>query len=127
MKFCTFLKFALSLSIASALVGCTFSPANSGTVAVPARLTNGQVLDIAADAGKAVGFPPVTKIDKANGIVEFGNYEMSELGTTAQVRVRDDHKAEITVKRTSVYIPFNDGDEIEKKFQAAFNARLKGR
>ena len=127
MKFHTLIKVALPLSIAAALVGCTFAPTASSTVAVPARLTSRQVLDIAADAGKAVGFPPVTKIDKANGVVEFGNYEMSELGTTAQVRIREDNKAEITVKRTSVYVPFNDADEIEKKFQAAFKARMQGR
>lgn len=119
-------RLVLIAFTATAFVGCVHTPLGSRTVAIPASLNSDQVLEIAIDAAKAVGLRPVSKLDKANGIVEFGNFEMSEMGTTGQVRVRADHQAEITLKRTSAYVPLSV-EEITKKFQTEFETRLKGK
>ena len=46
----------------------------------------------------------MTKMDKANGIIEFGSFELPEMGLTAQVRLVSDTSLEITVRRGSAFI-----------------------
>ena len=64
----------LSIVIASTVVtlvaGCAHVPTANQTVAVPAPARNLDLLEVAIDAAKAVGLPSVTKLDKANGVVE---------------------------------------------------------
>ncbi len=93
---------------------------------IPASLNSDQALEAAIDAAKAVGLRPVSKLDKANGIVEFGNFSMVEIGTTGQVRIRSDRQAEVTLKRTSPYVPL-PVEEITQKFIQEFETRLKGK
>ena len=69
-------------------------------------------------------FPPVTKLDKTNGIVEFGAFGIPVTGITAQVRVRADNQLDVTVKRGSVYISL-PVEETADKFKSALEARLK--
>jgi len=117
-------RIALLAFATTAIVGCAHFPTASRTVAIPPSIESEEVLDIAADSAKAVGLPPVTKLDKANEIVEFGGFGNPELGTTGQVRIRADGQAEITIKRGSVYIPM-DVEDMTQKFQTEFESRLK--
>ncbi len=103
---------------------CTHFPVANNTVAVPAAAKGRDVFDIAIDAARSVDLPPATKIDKANGVVEFGSFGMPVLAYSAQVRKRSDGQLDVTVKRGSAYIS-RDVDEKAKEFVAALQARLQ--
>ena len=81
-------------------------PTNSvRTVATSSTLSKDQVLNAVIDAARDANLPAMTKMDKANGIVEFGSFELPEMGITAQVRLVSDTSLEITVRRGSTFIP----------------------
>lgn len=104
--------------------GCAFFPVAHRTVAVP-EAAKGDVLELVIDAARSVDLPPPTKVDKANGVVEFGSFGSSALGYTAQVRVRSDGQLDVTVKRGSVYVPL-EVDAKAQEFVSALEARLHG-
>jgi hypothetical protein len=119
----TYLRLLSALCLLFA-TGCAFSPTKNNLVPLSPTASTEAVLEAAADAARSSGLPPVTKMDKANGVVEFGGFGMPELGTSAQVRVRSDHQAEVTVKRHSAYVPLGTGKKADQ-FQAAFESRLR--
>jgi hypothetical protein len=100
-----------------------YFPTANRTVGVPSQIKSDLVLEAAVDAAEDVNFPPMTKMDKANGIVEFGSFEMPEMGITAQVRVRSDGQVEITVKRGSAYVR-KGVDKQADAFKAKFEEKL---
>ncbi len=118
------LRSFLAISLLGLLTGCVFAPTTSRTISLTGKVPTGDVLENAIEVAKLVNFPPMTKLDKANGIVEFGGFGMSELGITAQVRVRPDNQAEITVKRGSAYIPLG-ADKQADAFRNQLESRLK--
>jgi hypothetical protein len=87
------------------VAGCVYHPTFNQTIPVPASAHSRDVLEVAIDAAKAVGLPPATKVDKANGVVEFGAFGRPVTGYTAQVRVRSDGQLDVTVRHGSVYVP----------------------
>ena len=114
----------LIVSMVGALfAACAHFPTSNYTVAVPAAAKNRDVLELVIDAAKSVNLPPVTKVDKANGVVEFGGFGRSVTGYTAQVRQRSDGQLDVTVKRGSAYIPL-PVDEKAKEFVSAIQSRL---
>jgi hypothetical protein len=109
------------IAIAScAFVGCAPVTVAMRDVATQASIKQGDIIEFAITAAREVGFPPATKIDKENGLVEFGGYGTTVMGITAQVRVKSSTEVEVTVKRLSVYIPLG----VDKQADA-FTARLK--
>lgn len=109
--------------LAVLLAGCSFFPTAHRTLAVP-QAAKGDVLEIAIEAARTVDLPPPTKIDKANGVVEFGDFGGSVLGYTAQVRVKSDGQLDVTVKRGSVYVPL-EVDAKAQEFASALESRLQ--
>lgn len=103
------------------LVGCAHMPTANNTVIVPESAQKADLLEIAIDVARDMKFPPVSKLDKANGIVEFGGFGGPELGVSAQVRIRSDKNLDVTVKRGSVYMPLpveKTAVEFKEKLQA---------
>jgi hypothetical protein len=124
MKLIESIKAAgLTCVLAILATGCVYFPTTTRMVAIAPQTKSDVVLEAAVDAAQDVDFPPMTKMDKANGIVEFGSFEMPELGITAQVRVRSDGSAEITVKRGSTYIR-QGVDKQADAFKAKFEEKL---
>lgn len=119
------IRIVLLASVVGALfAACAHFPTSSHTVAVPAAAQGRDVLEVAIEAARSVGLPPVTKLDKANGVVEFGSFGMDVIGYTAQVRQRSDGQLDVTVKRGSVYVPLGV-DEKAREFVTALEARLR--
>ncbi len=118
--------FAQCLILTSIIViaGCVSFPTANRTVAVPASAKSTDLLELAIDAARDVGLPPATKIDKADGIVEFGGFETPELGYAAQVRIRSDGQLDVTVKRGSAYIS-RPVDSKTEEFVHAIQTRLE--
>lgn len=117
-------RIGIVIAVVALLAGCAHFPTRNESLSIPATIPPSQVLELVIDAGRQVNFPPATKIDKANGIVEFGTFGMPVIGITAQARVRDDNTLDVTVKRGSVYIPMpvdpdsqRFKDAIEKNFR----------
>jgi SH3 domain-containing protein len=110
-------------TVVTLLAGCATVPTANQTVAVPPPARSLDLMDVAIDAAKAVGLPPATKVDKANGVVEFGTFDTGATGYTAQVRRRQDDQLDVTVKRGSAEGPGTVEDKA-KEFVAALNARL---
>ena len=110
-------------TVVTLAAGCAVPTANQ-TVAVPAPARSLDLLEVAIDAAKAVGLPPATKVDKANGVVEFGTFDTGATGYTAQVRRRPDDQLDVTVKRGSADGP-GTVEEKTKEFVAALDARLR--
>jgi hypothetical protein len=90
-----------------ALTGCqSYAPSNAvRTVAMSGSLDKDKVYNAVIEAARDTGLPPMTKMDKANGIIEFGSFELPEMGLTAQVRIVSDTSMELTVRRGSAFIP----------------------
>jgi len=119
------IQIVLLASVVGALVAaCAFAPTATHTVAVPAVAQGRDVLELAIEAARSAGLPPVTRLDKVNGLVEFGAFGFDAIGYTAQVRQRSDGQLDVTVKRGSVYVPLGV-DEKAKEFVAALEARLR--
>lgn len=117
-------RYAVAPAIVAILIaGCSFFPTAHRTVAVPASAKI-DVLELAIEAARSVDLPPPTKIDKANGVVEFGSFEMPVLGYTAQVRIKADGQLDVTVKRGSIYVPLEVDDKAQA-FVAALESRLQ--
>ena len=119
------MKKTLSNLILIAIAGSVFIGCAPMTVATrdldtPASIKQGDIIEFAITAAQEVGFPPATKIDKENGVVEFGSFGLPELGVTAQVRVKSQTEIEITVRHGSVYIPLGADKQAD-----AFTAKLK--
>jgi uncharacterized protein YgiM (DUF1202 family) len=119
----TRIVIVITCAVVSLVAGCAV-PTATQTVAVPAPARSLDVLEVAVDAAKAVGLPAVTKLDKTNGVVEFGSFETPASGYAAQVRRRPDGELDVTVKRGS-----GDGagtvEEKAREFVAALDARLR--
>jgi hypothetical protein len=100
---------ALFAVVLLTLTGCqTYVPSNSvRTVATSGGLSRDQVVNAVIEAARAASLPAMTKMDKANGIIEFGSFELPEMGLTAQVRLVSDTSLEITVRRGSAFIARN--------------------
>ena len=113
---------AMALALIVGITGCAPMSVVMRTVPVPTSIKQGDIIEIAITAAREVNFPPATKIDKENGIVEFGDYQGPELGITAQVRVKSQNEIEVTVRRGSVYIPLGADKQAD-----AFTAKLKER
>jgi hypothetical protein len=73
------------------------------TIPLDGKLTTDAVLEAAIEVAPEVNLPVMTKMDKANGLVEFGSFEQPNLGLSAQVRVTPDNQLEIVVKRGSCF------------------------
>ena len=103
------LRFTLAISVAVLITGCqTYVPSNSvRTVPLDGKLTTDAVLEAAIEVAPEINLPVMTKMDKADGLVEFGGFEQPELGLSAQVRVRPDNQVEIIVKRGSTFFPLS--------------------
>lgn len=113
----------IASAVASLIAGCAHVPTANRTVAVPPPASSLDVLDVAVDAAKAVGLPAATKLDKANGVVEFGSFDTAGSEYAAQVRRRPDGELDVTVKRGA-----GDAAAVEnkaKEFVAALEARLR--
>jgi uncharacterized protein YgiM (DUF1202 family) len=110
----------IASTVVTFVAGCAHVPTASQTVAVPPPARNLDLLDVAIDAAKAVGLPAVTKLDKTNGVVEFGSFETPATAYAAQVRQRPDGQLDVTVKRGSGSV-----DEKAREFVAALDARLR--
>lgn len=108
------------------LVGCAHMPVASNALTYSEKLTSDQVLDAAVDAARVVKLPPVTKLDKANGIVTFGGFGMPQLGLSAQVQVRSGHTLDVAVQRGSVYVPLGAGGKATE-FRNALETELQKR
>jgi uncharacterized protein YgiM (DUF1202 family) len=113
----------IACAVVSLVAGCA-APTATQTVAVPAPARSLDVLEVAVDAARAVGLPAVTKLDKTNGVVEFGSFEAPASGYAAQVRRRPDGQLDVTVKRGSA-----DGagsaEDKAKELVTALEARLR--
>lgn len=57
--------------------------------------------------------PAMSKMDKANGLVEFGAFGMPQMGLTGQARITGDHQVEVMVKRGSVFVPLKAESEAD--------------
>jgi hypothetical protein len=114
---------ALVVGIVALLAGCAFNPAVHRTVPVP-QAAQHDALEITIEAARSVDLPPPTKVDKANGVVEFGAFGTGTLGYTAQVRVRSDGQLDVTVERGSIYVPL-DVDQEAQSFVTALESRLQ--
>ena len=117
-------KHLLTLTLIAAtscvFVGCAPVTVAMRDVSTQAGIKQGDIIEFAITAAREVGFPPATKIDKENGIVEFGGYGTTVMGITAQVRVKSPTEVEVTVKRQSVYIPLGIDKQADE-----FTAKLK--
>ena len=81
-------------------------------------------MSVTIDVAKEMKLPTVSKLDKANGIVEFGGFEGPMLGTTAQVRIRSDKNLDVTIKRGSAYVPLSV-DKTAAEFKRRLEERLQ--
>ncbi len=99
-------------------------PTANNTIVVPANAQNADLLELVIEAAKEAKLPPVTKLDKPNGVVEFGGFTMPEMGSSAQVRIRSDKNLDVTVKRGSVYVPL-PVEKIAADFRQKIEARLE--
>ena len=119
----TRIVIGIACAVVTLVAGCAV-PTATQTVAVPAPARSLDVLDVAVDAARAVGLPAVTKLDKTNGVVEFGSFEAPGSGYAAQVRQRPDGQLDVTVKRGSA-----DGagsvEDKAKEFVVALDTRLR--
>jgi uncharacterized protein YgiM (DUF1202 family) len=111
-------------TVATLVAGCAHVATVSQTVAVPAPAGDVDVFDAAIDAARAIGLPAVTKLDKTGGVVEFGSFETSATGYTAQVRRRADGGLAVTVTRESAGVPGSVEGKV-KELVAALTARLR--
>lgn len=114
----------IASTVVTFVAGCASVPTAKQTVAVPPPARSLDLLEVAIDAAKAVGLPSVTKLDKANGVVEFASLEAPATGYTAQVRQRPDGQLDVTVKRGSPDVP--GGVEAKaRELVAALDVRLR--
>jgi hypothetical protein len=107
--------------------GCVLSSPPSRVrmidVSYPASVSHADVVETAIAVGREIGFPPATKIDKTEGIVEFGPFGMPAIGITAQARVKSDGDLEVTVNTLSRLVA-ESADEPAQAFKAQFESRL---
>jgi PBP1b-binding outer membrane lipoprotein LpoB len=122
-----FFRYVSVIALAVLITGCaiqSYVPSNSiRTIPLDGKLTNDAVLEAAVEIAEEVSLPAMTKMDKADGIVEFGGFERTEMGLSAQVRVRPDNKLEIIVKRGSVFFAQN-ADADADTFKTRLEERL---
>jgi hypothetical protein len=107
-----------------AFAGCVNMPTKSGTIAYSPTVKSGDVIEAAINVARSMGFPPATKIDKANGLVDFGNFGSPMLGITAQVRIKTEGELEVNVTRGSAYIPLGV-DKQADEFRTKLEEKLK--
>lgn len=103
-------------------IGCASFPTATNTILMEGQFSVHKVgiMEQAIEAARSMDFPPMTKFDKDNGIVEFGKFGGHALGLTAQVRIRSDNNVDVTVKRGSIY-----GSLPVKETTDEFTRRLK--
>jgi hypothetical protein len=105
------------------LVGCVHFPTKSADITYSPTTKQGDVIELAIEVARSMDFPPATKIDKANGIVEFGAFGHPMLGITAQVRVKSEGELEVNVTRGSEYVPLGV-DKTADEFRSKLEERL---
>jgi hypothetical protein len=91
---------------------------------LPPTKPDAEMVEAAIDVARDMAFPPATKIDKQNGLVEFGSFTTSHTGITAQVRRRTDGSVEVTVRNGAVYFA-KSPDETAAKFTRELESRIK--
>lgn len=106
------------------VVGCAHFPQETRFVQIDNSFSKTELLEIAIDIAREMNFPPMTKLDKSSGIVEFGDFGAPVTGITAQVRIAPKNRIDITVVRGSVYVPLPVKD-IADEFKIAFESKLK--
>lgn len=123
-----FRSIGIVLVMASAVVslvgGCAHVPTTKQTVAVPAPARDVDVLQVAIEAARAVRLPAVTKLDKVDGVVEFGSFETPVSDYAAQVRQRPDGQLLVTVKGGSTDTPLTV-EHKAKELVTALETRLR--
>ena len=120
----TCLARATFLFLIILFLGCAHWPTATRSISIDKEAAKKDIIELAIDVAKSMGFPPVTKLDKPSGIVEFGKFGSSVTGITAQVRIRPDNQVDITVIRGSVYIPL-PVEETADKFRNLLVERLQ--
>lgn len=120
----TSIRLVMAFTVIALAAGCAHAPTARQTVEMPVPAPTLDVLDVAADAARAVGLPAVTKLDRANGVIEFGAFQTGATDYTAQVQRRADGQLDVTVKRGSAEGPGTVEDKA-REFVAALDARLR--
>jgi hypothetical protein len=105
------------------LAGCASFPSVTQTVATQPR-AGVDVVDAAIDAARELRFPPPSKIDKQNVLVEFGHFGHTTTGITAQMRKKGDGTLEVTVVNGSVY-GSHSPDDVTKQFVRLIEEKIK--
>ena len=105
-------------------VGCAHFPQETRFIQVENSINKNELLELAIDVAREMDFPPMTKLEKANGIVEFGEFGSSVTGLTAQVRVKENGQIDIVVVRGSVYVPLPVKD-VADEFKRKLESKLK--
>jgi hypothetical protein len=118
------INFAFLVTATLLLLGCAHFPTTTRSIVLEEQAAKVDVLELAIDVAKEMDFPPVTKLDKASGIVEFGAFGTSTTGVTAQVMIRPANKVDVTVRRGSVYVPL-PVEGIADEFKTKLEERIK--
>ena len=92
-------------------------------VSYPAAISHADVVEAAITVGRELSFPAATKIDKTEGIVEFGPFGTPFVGVTAQARVKSDGDLEVTVNTWSRFVA-ESADDPAQAFKAKLEAKL---
>jgi hypothetical protein len=106
------------------ITGCAPMPTVTNTVTYPSTVKAGDVVETAIDVAREMKFPPATKIDKTEGLVEFGNFGQPMMGITAQVRIKSEGQLDVTVTRGSVYVALAV-DKTANEFKNKIEERLR--
>jgi len=118
------LRFSFITMFILLVVGCAHFPQETRFVQIDNSFSKTELLEIAIDIAREMNFPPMTKLDKSSGIVEFGVFGAPVTGITAQVRIAPKNRIDITVVRGSVYVPLPVKD-IADEFKRTFESKLK--
>jgi len=114
----------MASAVVSLVAGCAHVPTAKQTVAVPAPARDLDVLQVAIEAARAVRLPAVTKVDKVDGVVEFGSFDTPVSDYAAQVRQRPDGQLLVTVKGGSTDTPLTV-EHKAKELVMALETRLR--
>ena len=76
------MRLWIGLAAAAMCFGCSMGGIRNDTSSVTfsKQLSVGDVFNTSTDVARSMGLPPVTKIDKENGYLEFGSFTMMMTG-----------------------------------------------
>jgi hypothetical protein len=114
----------MASTVVTLVAGCAHAPTAKQTVAVPAPARDLDVLQVAVEAARTVGLPAVSKLDKIDGVVEFGSFQTPASDYAAQVRQRPDGQLLVTVKGGSTDTPLTV-EHKAKELVTALETRLR--